>query len=163
MTEVSPGYGLSEGRRGSNRVRRGDVRAAVLALLAERDMHGYQIIQELAERSGGVWRPGAGSIYPTLRSLQERGYVRSRADGAKRVFSITDYGRRAAPAPGAPEPWQQYVDAEGARVRLRQAADGLLRAVSQVASSGTEAEAERAAAIVAEARRSIYLALAGES
>lgn len=148
--------------RGPNRVRRGDVRAAVLAVLSERDMHGYQIIRELAERSSGVWRPGAGSIYPTLRTLQEQGYLRSRAENGKRVFSITDYGRRAAQASGSAEPWQQYVEAEGPRVRLRQASDALLRAVSQVANSGTEDEIEQAAATLVAARRSIYLTLAGE-
>lgn len=149
--------------RGANRVRRGDVRAAVLTLLAERDMHGYQIIQELSERSNGVWRPSAGSIYPTLRLLQEQGHIRSRKEGSKRVFAITDYGRRVAQSSGSTEPWQHYVEAEGARVRLRQVTDGLLRAVSQVVSTGTDDEAERAAAIVADARRSIYLALAGEN
>lgn len=155
-----PGFGRD--RRGPNRVRRGDVQAAVLALLAEQDMHGYQIIQELAERSGGAWRPGAGSIYPTLRVLQEQGFIRSRSEGSKRVFSITDYGRRAARESGDAEPWQQYVEAEGARVNLRQATESLLSAISQVESAGTDEQAERATAIVNATRKSIYLMLAGE-
>ncbi len=60
------------GRRGA---RRGDVRAAVLALLAERPMHGYEMIQELESRTDGMWRPSPGSIYPTLQLLEDEGLV----------------------------------------------------------------------------------------
>lgn len=155
-----PWTGRGAERRGPNRVRRGDVQAAVLALLGESDMHGYQIIQELAGRSGGVWRPGAGSIYPTLRMLQEQGFVRSRTDGAKRVFSITDYGRRLAAESGSRVPWQDYATAEGPRVQLRRASESLLAAVSQVEATGTDAQVDRAAAILGAARRSVYLMLA---
>lgn len=157
-----PGWGGGFGGRGQARVRRGDVQAAVLALLAEQDMHGYQIIQELADRSGGLWRPGAGSIYPTLRQLQEQGLIRSRNEGSKRVFSITDYGRRAVADSGESEPWKQFTEAEGARVKLRQATEGLLSALSQVEAAGSDAQAEQATAIVSAARKSIYLMLAEE-
>lgn len=149
-------------RRGPGRARRGDVQAAVLSLLATEDMHGYQIIQELAERSGGAWRPGAGSIYPTLRHLQENGFINSRAEGAKRVFAITEAGRRLAGASVGAEPWQHYRDAEGSRVQLRQAIEALLGAASQVEATGTESEAEKAAGIVTAARKAIYLMLAAE-
>lgn len=152
--------GGSAERRGPNRVRRGDVQAAVLALLGESDMHGYQIMQELAGRSGGVWRPGAGSIYPTLRMLQEQGFIRSRADGAKRVFSITDYGRRLAAESGSRVPWQDYAAAEGPRVRLRRAAESLLAAAAQVKATATDTQIDRATAILGAARRSVYLMLA---
>ena len=67
------GFGPGLGRGG--KVRRGDVRAAILALLAEEPMHGYQIITELTERSGGVWRPSPGSVYPTLSALEDQGLV----------------------------------------------------------------------------------------
>jgi DNA-binding PadR family transcriptional regulator len=157
-----PGWGGGFGGRGQARVRRGDVQAAVLALLAEEDMHGYQIIQELADRSGGLWRPGAGSIYPTLRQLQEQGLIRSRNEGSKRVFSITDYGRRAVADSGESEPWKQFAEAEGARVRLRQATEGLLSALAQVEAAGSDPQAEQATAIVSAARKSIYLMLAEE-
>ncbi len=152
--------GFGPERRGPNRVRRGDVQAAVLALLAESDMHGYQIIQELAERSGGVWRPGAGSIYPTLRGLQEQGLINSQSMGSKRVFSVTERGRRLAQASGTSEPWLQYVDAEGARVKLRHATQSLLSAIAQVESAGTDSQAEQATGIVTAARKSLYLMLA---
>ena len=73
------GYGRHEMRggpgRGRHRVRRGDVRSAILALLDDRPMHGYEMIQELEERTGGRWTPSAGSIYPTLQLLEDEGLV----------------------------------------------------------------------------------------
>ena len=89
------------------RARRGDVRIAVLALLAEGPMHGYQIITELESRSGGVWRPSPGSVYPTLQLLEDEDLVTSQEVGGKRVYSITDAGRGpphvcSPAAPGLP-------------------------------------------------------------
>ena len=154
----------SEGRprRGPNRVRRGDVRAAVLALLAEADMHGYQIIQELAERSDGRWRPGAGSIYPTLHQLQEQGFIRSRPQGSRRVFSITEYGRRSVNESGDAAPWRAYAQDKGPAAKLREATRTLHVALAQVEQSGTQEEVERAGVIINQGRRSVYLMLAGE-
>ena len=86
-----PGF-LGRGPRAG----RGDVRAAILALLAEQPMHGYQIMRELGERSGGVWRPSPGSIYPTLQQLEDEELVRPETgDGGRRVFALTDAGREA--------------------------------------------------------------------
>jgi DNA-binding PadR family transcriptional regulator len=149
-------------RRGGGRARRGDIQAALLALLIEEDMHGYQIIGELAERSGGAWRPGAGSVYPTLRILQEQGLITSHQDGSKRVFSITPAGRRMATAATDSAPWQHYREAEGARGQLRQAIESLVSALAQVEGTGTEAENAKAAEIVTAARKAVYLMLAGE-
>ena len=74
-----PGFGPGQrgGRRGghSRRGRRGDVRAAILVLLAERPMHGYEIIQEVAERSQDLWKPSPGSVYPTLQLLVDEGLI----------------------------------------------------------------------------------------
>lgn len=154
------GFGSRERRGG--RARRGDIQAALLTLLVEEDMHGYQIIGELAERSGGAWRPGAGSVYPTLRLLQEQGLITSHADGTKRVFSITPAGRRMAATATDTAPWQHYREAEGARGQLRQATESLVGALAQVEATGTDAENAKAAEIVAGARRAVYLMLAGE-
>ena len=71
--------------RGRHRVRRGDVRSAILALLDDRPMHGYEIIQELDERTGGRWRPSAGSIYPTLQLLEDEELVSAEEADGKRV------------------------------------------------------------------------------
>src|SRR5579859_1816513 len=75
------------------RARRGDVRAAVLALLAERPMHGYQIIQELESRTGGLWRVSPGSVYPTLQLLEDEGLIASQEVEGRRVFSLTESGQ----------------------------------------------------------------------
>ena len=94
------GPGQAFGRRAG----RGDIRAAILALLVEEPMHGYQIIQELAERTGGVWRPSPGSVYPTLQQLEDEELVRETAsESGKRVYELTDAGREQAA--GAPAPW----------------------------------------------------------
>jgi len=96
------GFGPGHGRGG--RTRRGDVRAAILALLAEEPMHGYQIITELTERSGGVWRPSPGSVYPTLSALEDQGLVTADTSEGRRVFQLTpkDGPRRRRPATAPP-------------------------------------------------------------
>ncbi|WP_243274776.1 PadR family transcriptional regulator, partial [Streptomyces albus] len=72
------------------RARRGDVRASILALLKERPMHGYEMIQEIAERSGGAWKPSPGSVYPTLQLLEDEGLIASESEGGKKHFSLTE-------------------------------------------------------------------------
>ena len=90
------------------KARRGDVRAAILAVLAEQPMNGYQIIQEIAERSGGAWKPSPGSIYPTLQQLEDEGLVRAETDNGRRAFTLTDDGRAyvAEHADEVAAPWQ---------------------------------------------------------
>src|SRR6266567_4286449 len=74
------------------KVGRGDVRAAILVLLTEGPMHGYQVIHELTDRSGGMWRPSPGSVYPTLQLLEDEGLVRSEEVEGKRIFQLTEAG-----------------------------------------------------------------------
>ena len=74
-------------------MRRGDIRTAVLAILAEEPGHGYDVIQRLEEKTAGAWRPSPGSVYPTLQLLEDEGLVRSVERDGKRVFEITDQGR----------------------------------------------------------------------
>src|SRR5215470_14954588 len=92
--EFARSRGFRYGRgRGGPRARRGDVRAAVLALLADRPMHGYEMIKEIEERSEGAWTPSAGSIYPTLQMLEDEGLIRGEDSDGKRRFTLTDTGR----------------------------------------------------------------------
>ena len=84
-----------EGRRRGGRMRRGDIRTAVLAVLAEEPGHGYDVIQRLEEKTAGAWRPSPGSVYPTLQLLEDEGLVRSVERDSKRVYEITDLGRDA--------------------------------------------------------------------
>ena len=80
------------GKRPGTRAGRGEVRTAVLALLAERPMHGYQIIREIEERSGGHWKPSAGSVYPTLQLLADEGFISSEETNGRKVYSLTADG-----------------------------------------------------------------------
>src|SRR6185436_1609117 len=90
--EFGRGRGYGRGRGG--RARRGVVRAAVLALLAERPMHGYEMIKEIEARTQGAWTPSAGSIYPTLQMLEDEGLIRGEESEGKRRFALTDTGRQ---------------------------------------------------------------------
>jgi DNA-binding PadR family transcriptional regulator len=142
------------------RAGRGDIRAAILALLAEEPMHGYQIIQELTDRTGGVWRPSPGSVYPTLQQLQDEELVREAAsDSGKRVYELTDAGREQAGE--ATAPWLAVAgEGEGTGVELRDLAHQVMAATRQVAHAGTTAQLESAQRILRDARRSLYRLLA---
>ena len=76
-----------------HRARRGAIKSSVLRMLAERPMHGYELISEFEERTGGRWRPSPGSVYPTLAQLEDEGLVRAIDDDGKKRYEITDAGR----------------------------------------------------------------------
>lgn len=152
------GFGGRGSFPGGHKASRGDVRAAILALLAEQPMHGYQMIAELDERTGGVWKPSPGSVYPTLQMLEDEGLVRPDADGGKKVFHLTDDGRAAAEQ-GDTAPWEAVVG-DAAHVGLRNTAVGVMSAAVQVSQAGTPEQIERARAILNGARKSLYGLLA---
>ncbi len=120
-------------------------------------MHGYEMIQEIAERSNGLWQPSPGSIYPTLQMLVDEGLiVAAESGGSKRLFELTDEGRNAAAQTETP-PWEEI--AEGADpnvVNLRAALGQLAAAVFQGAQAATPAQQKRIVDIVNTARRDIY-------
>ena len=114
-----PGGPRGRGRGGRGRGKRGDVRAAILKLLAERPMHGYEMIQEIAERSQNLWRPSPGSVYPTLQLLVDEGLLVAReSEGSKKLFELTDEGRAAADKIETP-PWQEIADGAVAVIKKR--------------------------------------------
>ena len=148
---------------GGHRGRRGDVRAVILALLAERPMHGYEMLEELSRRTSGLWRPSPGSLYPALQLLEDQGFVRSVAEGGRRRFELTAEGRalQARNAGGAP-PWETIVSAaDDGALALRGALRDVELAVSQVAEAGTPAQRASAVVVLTELRRRLYLLLAG--
>ncbi|PWU24606.1 MAG: PadR family transcriptional regulator [Candidatus Rokuibacteriota bacterium] len=154
-------------RGGGPRARRGDVRAGILALLAEEPMHGYQIIQELESRSGGLWRPSPGSVYPTLQLLEDEGLVsREEAEG-KRVYALTDEGRARASEQRERTgrlPWEEVsAGADHPAIKLREAAFQVGAAAMQVAHAGSGQQAEQALEILTETRRRIYALLAEDA
>lgn len=145
------------------RARRGDTRAAILRVLAEQSMHGYQLIQELSRRSGGAWSPSAGSVYPTLQLLADEGLVQSEETAGKKVFSLTDAGRAAvADLADEPAPWDVAAatgDTSGLH-DLREAGGRLAAAVMQVARSGEKSRIDATAEILKTARKQVYALLA---
>lgn len=158
-----PPFG-GRGRGGPRgRARRGDVRASILALLKDRPMHGYEMIQEIAERSGGTWKPSPGSVYPTLQLLEDEGLISSASEGGKKLFSLTEAGTAEAEA-GSEAPWEEAgrgVDRE-AMHEARTAAGSLAAAFQQVWATGTPEQHEKALGVVNDARKKLYLILADE-
>ncbi|MFL4492117.1 PadR family transcriptional regulator [Streptomyces sp. VTCC 41912] len=159
-----PPFGGGRGRGGPRgRARRGDVRASILALLKDRPMHGYEMIQEIAERSGGAWKPSPGSVYPTLQLLEDEGLIVSSSEGGKKLFSLTEAGRAEADG-GSDAPWEDAgrgVDWE-AMNEIRKAGGGLVEAFRQVWATGSPEQREKAMAVVNKARKELYLILAEE-
>jgi DNA-binding PadR family transcriptional regulator len=151
------------GSRRGPRVRRGDVRSGILALLAEEPRNGYQIIQELEERSGGVWRPSPGSVYPALQQLEDEGLVRAEERGGRRQYHLTDAGREyvAARAAEHAAPWEAVADSVHDDMKgLRDAFGQVAVAFGQVAHSGSTTQVAEARRVLAETRRALYRILA---
>ena len=151
------------GGRGGGRARRGDVRAALLALLAEKPMHGYEMIQELDERTGGAWKPSPGSVYPTLTMLEEEGLVTAVEADGKRRFTLTESGTEAVADREGPAPWEQVVtDSDPAVFQLKDVLGTTMAAIQQVFRAGTPAQQAKAVDILNDTRRRLYEVLASE-
>ncbi|MGB3482529.1 MAG: PadR family transcriptional regulator [Mycobacterium sp.] len=162
-----PGFGFGPGpfggrggRRGpgrGGRGKRGDVRAALLTLLAERPMHGYEMIQEIASRSNGLWKPSPGSVYPTLQLLTDEGLiVATETEGSKKLFELTEDGRAVAEKIET-APWDEINEnADPAEMNLRSATGQLFGAVAQSAHAASEEQQQRIIDILNNARREIY-------
>ncbi|MDR6969790.1 PadR family transcriptional regulator [Leifsonia shinshuensis] len=148
-----------------SRMGRGDVRAAVLSLLSEKPMHGYQIIREIEERSGGSWKPSAGSVYPTLQLLADEGLITAEESNGRKTYALTEAGREVAAAE-AGTPWQGEGTATAGGRRpmnggtLPKAGVELAQAAAQVHRTGTPEQVQEAAAVLDEARRRLYSILA---
>ena len=150
------------GHRGRHRVRRGDVRSAVLALLDDRPMHGYEMIQELEERTGGRWTPSAGSIYPTLQLLEDEGLVTAEEVEGRKVYSLTEAGKESAPErTEGGRPWEQG-DEDSPRFEVRSELFRTIGAAKQVARGDDDEQMAKAAEILKDARKKLYGILAEE-
>ena len=144
-------------------VGRGDVRSAVLALLADGPRHGYQIIQEIGERSGGVWHPSPGSVYPALQLLEDEGLIRAEQVETRRVFHLTEAGRTyvAERREELAAVWNAVTESvDDAMVELRDLFEQVGAAVKHVVRAGGKAELAEARQLLVSTRRQLYRILA---
>jgi DNA-binding PadR family transcriptional regulator len=162
--EFRPGRGAWGGHRGP-KVRRGDVRAAILDVLAVEPMNGYQIIQQIAERSGGAWKPSPGSVYPTVQQLEDEGLVEGTDGQGRRLLTLSDAGREyvAEHPDELAATWRPFDQAEPPEDKpgdLKPVIGQVMAAVWQVVVSGTKQQQAEAAEILADTRRRLYGLLA---
>ena len=168
-----PGFGGPGGRGfggppwggGRGRRRRGDVRAAILRLLAEEPRNGYQVMQAIEELSAGRWRPSPGSVYPALSQLEDEGLIRATERDGTKVFELTDAGQEQVASLGRrPRPLGRV---RRTATRTRATSSGICSsrssmAVKQVADAGDERQIERARATLTDTRKALYRILADE-
>ncbi len=149
-------------RGGRGRMRRGDVRAALLIALLDGPGHGYELIQVLEGKTGGRWRPSPGSVYPTLQLLEDEGLVGSGERDGKRTYERTDAGRAEAERHIGERglPWDAIDGGRGEGGGLRVAVRDLHHAARQVGVAGTPETVARATEIVTQARKDLYRLLA---
>jgi DNA-binding PadR family transcriptional regulator len=161
-----PGPPGSPGWSRGPKAGRGDVRAAILALLLEDPRNGYQIMSEIEERSGGAWRPSPGAVYPSLQQLADEGLIEGTESGGRRTFSLTDAGRRYIeenPEMARPA-WESMAQDEADEVPgLFVQAARLGGTIVQVAHAGTPDQLHAAEQLLEQTRRQIYQILAGEA
>ncbi len=161
--EFGPEAHFGRGRGRGGRGRRGDVRAAILLLLEGDDMHGYELIQQIKQRSNGVWKPSPGSIYPALAQLEDEGLVLIEKILGRKTAKLTDAGKEYIEEHRAElgDPWADVnADIGDQALDLRGLTGLLMGAAAQVAAVGTPEQAERASEVLTEARRSLYRILA---
>lgn len=146
-------------QRVTPRMSKGDVRAAVIALLAEQPMHGYQIISEIEQRSNGSWKPSAGSVYPTLQMLADEGLITAEESNGRKTYSLTESGKAEAEAAAdRPAPWEATSGREHGA--LPKAGIELMQVAAQVGRTGSAEQVAEAVAALDEARRKLYGILA---
>jgi DNA-binding PadR family transcriptional regulator len=161
MRAPGPGGEIGYGRR--RRMRRGNVRWAILLLLDEEPRNGYQVMQEIEQRSEGTWRPSPGSVYPAFQLLADEGLIRGEARDGGNVFELTDAGRAYVEENREKlgNPWQEA--GEGMSDEMRELGKSLQQvafAASQLLRGGTEAQRAEAAKVLADTRRALYRILA---
>ena len=155
------GRGHRRGRPG--RAGRGDVRTAILKLLGEEPMHGYQLMQAVADRTGGGWRLSPGAVYPTIAQLEDEGLVQVSREGGRKLVTLTDDGRAHVETLGDVDPFAAFGGEDGDRVDLRGAIGEVMGAAAQLARVADPAQLAAAAKVLSDTRRALYLILAGEA
>ena len=153
--------------RGRGRAGRGDVRAAIISLLSEEPRNGYQIIQEINERTGGLWRVSSGSVYPAISQLEDEGLIEPTDGNGRKLFALTEAGREHAEqnAEHLTQLWE--AGAEDARLteflRYRELIGQLVAATRQVNEVGSTAQRAEAKQVLVRARQALYKILAADA
>jgi DNA-binding PadR family transcriptional regulator len=158
-----PGFGPGGPRGRGRKARRGDIRTAALLLLNEEPRNGYQIMQEVQERSDGVWRPSPGSTYPALQQLEDEGLIRAQDLDGRKLFQLTDAGREYVKERGEdkPAPWEQMSgDVSDQAHELGRLIREVASAFSQVVKTGSEAQMGEARKVLTTTRKDLYRILA---
>ncbi|HWJ80843.1 MAG TPA: PadR family transcriptional regulator [Nocardioides sp.] len=163
------GLGRPEGARGP-RVRRGDVRAAILDVLRtaaarEEPINGYQVIQQITEKSGGAWKPSPGSVYPTISQLEDEGLVASGDEGGRRSLRLTEAGQtycadNSAELEDVWTPFRSTSDERPAHADFKAEIGQVMSALWQIITTGSEAQKDAAVEVLVDARRRLYGILA---
>ena len=152
--------------RGGPKVRRGDVRSAILDVLSVEPANGYQVIQQIADRTGGAWKPSPGSVYPTVQQLEDEGLIEGVENNGRRLLTLTEEGQRyvVEHADELARTWRPFDEAEGeqdqSRTDLKPMIGQVMGAVWNVVMSGTRQQQAEAAEILADTRRRLYGLLA---
>jgi DNA-binding PadR family transcriptional regulator len=156
------GFGWPPFRPGP-RARRGDIRAAILALLKEEPRNGYQIMQEIKQRSKGMWNPSPGSVYPALQQLEDEQLIANEDRPGGRVYALTSQGKAYVKehAEEIAAPWEALTDAAGDDfIDVMGLSRQLAAAAMQVIQAGDAQQIAKAKKILAATRRSLYEILA---
>ncbi len=145
------------------RTRRGEIRTALLAILAEAPGHGYDLIQRIEEKTGGTWKPSPGSVYPTLQLLEDEGLVVAPDQEGKRTFQLTETGlaeneRRQSEV--GEQLWSRGSEGRERETGLLEAIKGIALAATQVSRAGNPSQIEAATEILRSARKKLYAILA---
>jgi len=159
------GPGPGRGGRRGRRARRGDIRQAILLLLDEEPRNGYGLMQEIEERSGGVWRPSPGSVYPALSQLEDEGLVESSESEGRKAFTLSKDGKKHVETNREQmgTPWKTVGEGASSEIgELRDAAQALAMAAMQVAQTGSTEQLTSAKVILDDSRRELYRLLAGD-
>lgn len=152
-------------QQGGKRVKRGNVRQALLTLLAEQPRNGYQLIQEIGERSGGHWRPSSGSVYPTLQQLEDEGLICSEAVEGGKLFALTEAGQAVVKelSEDSTPPWEGLGEnLSEQEAEMQQLIGQVMGAVMMLGQTGSAAQQEKARKLLKQLRRSLYQILADE-
>lgn len=157
-----PGHGRGFGPRGPYRAGRGDVRLAILSLLADAPSNGYGLISAIAERTGNAWKPSPGSVYPTLQQLLDEELIATSGEGRGTAYELTRAGHSYIEEnkPEITRAWAATPGHNESELALHESVTKLKGVIQQLRLAASDAQRTAATEKLDEARRALYLILA---